>query len=188
MKPSERAAILAVHYEAIKKKPGYRSDLLEEIEELSGAPLGHRKKTRDKINEAYGLSKTTISRYLRINKLIPELKKQLDEGKIRMRAAESLSFLENVEQELIAELIADGKKINMKQAETLKKQSADGKLTKEDIISICNSGIINPQAEILKLQRKDFSKYFKPEQGNEDIERIINEALEMYFLSLNKKQ
>lgn len=187
LKPSERAAVLAVHYEAMKKKPGYRSDLLEEIEELFGAPVGHRMKTRDKISEAYGLSKTTISRYLRINKLIPELKNQLDEGKIRMRAAESLSFLENVEQELIAELIADGKKINMKQAETLKKQSADGKLAKEDIISICNSDIINPQTEILKLKCKDFSKYFKPEQGNEEIERIINEALEMYFSAGSKK-
>lgn len=110
LKPSERAAVLAVHYEAMKKKPGYRSDLLEEIEELFGAPLGNRLKTKDKISEAYGLSKTSISRYLRINKLILELKNQLDEGKIRMRAAESLSFLENAEQELIAELIADGKK------------------------------------------------------------------------------
>lgn len=60
-------------------------------------------------------------------------------------------------------------------------------MTKEDIISICNPGIINPQAEILKLQRKDFSKYFKPEQGNEEIERIINEALEMYFSAGSKE-
>lgn len=41
LKHSERAIVLATHYEAMKKKPGYRSDLIAEIEELSGAPLGH---------------------------------------------------------------------------------------------------------------------------------------------------
>lgn len=41
MKHSERAVVLSVHYEAMKKKSGCRSDLLAEIEELTCAPVGH---------------------------------------------------------------------------------------------------------------------------------------------------
>ena len=40
LKHSERAIALATHYAAMKKKSGYRSDLLEEIETLTSAQWG----------------------------------------------------------------------------------------------------------------------------------------------------
>ena len=57
MTHSERAVSLAIHYEAMKKKQGYRSDLINEIEEMlkpsdkdkTSAPLGRRLETREKI-------------------------------------------------------------------------------------------------------------------------------------------
>lgn len=84
MKHSERAVVLSVHYEAMKKKSGYRSDLLAEIEELTCAPVGHGKRTRDKLGAQYSLGKTTVARYLRVNKLIPALKERLDNDEIGM--------------------------------------------------------------------------------------------------------
>ena len=123
LKHSERAVALSVHNEAMKKKPGYRTDLLTEIEELTCAPLGHGLRTRDKLGEQYSLGKTTIARYLRVNKLIPSLKERLDNDNIGMRVAEALSYLRIEEQDIVENLLAMGTKINTKQADTLKAES-----------------------------------------------------------------
>ena len=192
LKHSERAVALAVHYEAMKKKPGYRSDLIEEIEELSDAPVGHRLKTRDKLGLQYGLGKTTIARYLRINKLIPELKELLDRNEIGMRAAEALSFLKDDEQyildEVFGELPADGKKISIMQADILKEKSSNEYLTKSSIIEILNSGYSDSTVKPIKLSGQFLSKHFSPEQSTDEIEKIINAALDMYFAAEDKTE
>jgi len=95
---SERAIAIATHYNAMKKKSGYRTDLLEEIESLTSAPMATRLSTKDKLGEKYGLSKDTIMRYVRINGLINELKKRLDNNQIALRVAVSLSYLQKHEQ------------------------------------------------------------------------------------------
>jgi len=46
LKHSERAAVLAAQYKLMKKTPGYRSDLMNEIKELIGAPRGHGTRIR----------------------------------------------------------------------------------------------------------------------------------------------
>lgn len=181
LKHSERAVALTAHYEAIKKKSGYRSDLLADIEELSGAPLGHRSRTRDKIGAQYGLGKTTVARYLRINKLIPALKEQLDKNEIGMRVAEALSFLKAKEQEIVEELLASGKKITIKQADALKEKSETGELNKTSIHEMFQPGYFEPKVKPVKLSGQFLSQHFKPEQSPDEIERIISDALEMYF-------
>ena len=192
LKHSERAVALAVHYEAIKMKPGYRSDLIEEIEELSGAPLGHRLKTRDKLGLQYGLGKTTIARYLRINKLIPELKELLDRNEIGMRAAEALSFLKSDEQAILVgvlgDLPADGKKVSITQADILKEKSSNEDLTKSAIIEILYHGYSDSTVKPVKLSGQFLSKHFSPEHSADEIEKIISAALDMYFGAEDKTE
>jgi len=182
---SERALALATHYNAMKKKSGYRSDLLREVDELSCAPLGHRSKTRDKVAELNGLSKTQVARYLRINKLIPELKDRLDNDMIGMRIAEALSFLRDNEQKMVDDLLAGGMKISIKQADTLKakSQSTNGKLDKASIKSVLEPGFFTSKVKPVKLSGKFLSPYFNENQSTEDIESVIGEALERYFSS-----
>lgn len=184
LKPSERATALSAHYTAIKKKSGYRSDLIAEIEELSCDPVGHRMNSRERLSEQYNLGSTSIARYLHINNLIPELKERLDQKKIGMRVAESLSFLKLKEQKIIEELLADGKKITMKQAEILRTQAKESELTKTSIDAILNSGNRKIQVASVNLKSQSLSKYFKPEQSADEIEKTIYAALEMYFSSL----
>lgn len=169
----------------MKKKSGYRSDLISEIEELSSAPVGHRMKTRDKLGRHYGLGKTTMARYLRINKLIPGLKELLDKHEIGMRVAESLSFLDIKAQEMIEELLTDGKKISMEQAELIKEKSQKGELTKTSASEILAPQCSNAKSKPIKLNTQFLAKYFKPEQHTEEIEKIISEALEMYYSTMN---
>ena len=185
LKHSERAIVISVHYEAMKKKSGYRSDLISEIEELSGVPVGHRMKTRDKLGEQYGLGKTTIARYLRINKLIPGLKEQLDKHEIGMRVAESLSFLDIKAQEMIEELLTNGKKISIEQAELIKENSQKGELTKTSACEILDPQCSNIKSKPIKLNTQFLSKYFKPEQNTDEIKDIISKTLEQYFTNRN---
>jgi ParB family chromosome partitioning protein len=181
MKHSERAIALASQYETMKMKPGYRSDLLQEIAELTRSPLGVRLKTGDKLGAQYGLKKTTVARYLRVNKLITPLKKRLDIDEIGMRVAEALSYLRNEEQEIVENLLADGKKICIKQADLLKEESEKGELNKIFIEQVIKPKSILTEVKPLKLRGKFLSKFFKASQGEKEIEEVIANALEQYF-------
>jgi ParB family chromosome partitioning protein len=186
LKPSEKANAIAMYYAAIKKNPGYRTDLLKEIEEPSDAPVGHRKKTRDKVAEKYGLGKTEIVRNVRAAMLITAFKNRLDNG-MSMRAAESLSYLREKEQEILDNVLGD-RKITMKQAETLKKTSQEKELDKDSIEKILEPEDSSKKIKTLKLGEEFLSAYFTKEQSEKEIQKIIEEALTRYFASHNMPQ
>ena len=123
-------------------------------------------KTRDKLGLQYGFGKTTIARYLRIDKLIPALKKRLDKNEISMRAAEALSFLKDDEQEMLDELLeelpSDSRKISIIQSDELKEKSGNEGLTKSTIIEILKPGYFDSKVKPIKLSGQFLSKHFKP--------------------------
>lgn len=181
LKHSEKAIALATHYYAMKKNPGYRTDLLQEIEDLSSVPVGQRLSTRGTLSEQHGLSSTSIQRYLRVNKLSKELKQWLDDGGIAMRVAEALSFLREKEQKIVEGLLAAGNKISMKQANNIRVASEKSSLNKTDIAKIMKSGTTPTRSKTVKLSMDLFSLHFKDGQSAEEIEKIIGEALKKYL-------
>jgi ParB family transcriptional regulator, chromosome partitioning protein len=185
LKHSEKAVILTTHYNALKKKSGYRSDLLAEIEQLTCAPLGTGTRTREKIGAQYSLGKTTVARYLRVNKLIPSLKERLDSSEIGMRVAEALSYLRVKEQNIIEKLLGDGMKININQADKLKIESEKSNITLTNISEILSSGYFPEKIKPLKLSGQFLSQHFNPDQSIEEIEKIIAKALDQYFTNQN---
>jgi len=200
MSHSERSVVLTAHYRAIAKKSGYRRDLIDEIQELidptprrktkdksSGqtcAPSGRRLDTRDKLGEQYCLSKNTIARYLRVDKLIPELKERLDTDGIGMRVAEALSYLDKREQIIADKRLSEGQKISMKQAEKLKKvRKKTSTLVEADFDSI----LAEKPASTDKPKPKVFNsevlaKYFSSEQSEDEIKKAVKEAV-YHFLN-----
>jgi ParB family chromosome partitioning protein len=137
---SERAAVIATLYEAMKKNPGYRSDLLEAVEDSTWAHLGPRLKTRDKIALQLGLDKNTILRYLHIHSLSQPLKERFDNDEFGLRAAEFLSFLRPAEQDALDALLGDGKRVYIKHAQTLREESEKGKLSAAFIKRVLEPG------------------------------------------------
>lgn len=109
LKPSEQAAVMAEHYE--KMCGSLRHDeIVKELEALTGKKdsrcgghNGHRVKSRDIMAAEYGFSSRTAARMLRLNYLIPEFKKLVDEGSVALLAAVDMSFLEESEQQAIME-------------------------------------------------------------------------------------
>ena len=181
---SERAATIAIHYEGIKDN-GRRDELVEEVEsmlsvdvDVNGVPLGHRPKSRDITAKEHGLSSTTVARYLRINKLLPEHKRRLNSGAISIRAAVSLSYLSEEEQELVDEILTNNRyRLSMSEAEDLR--VAKRPLTRDVVYQIIEDS--TTRAAPFKLDWDFIERYFKPEQSRDEIEGIIAKALDIYF-------
>ena len=83
--PSEKAYAYKMRLEAMKRQ-GFRSD-------LTSTPVG-QKFSVEQIADKSDDSKTQIQRYIRLTNLVPELLDYVDEGRIKMRPAVELSFLD----------------------------------------------------------------------------------------------
>jgi len=181
---SERAICLAQHYEAIKCQ-GRRNDLINELETLidTSPQLGTKLRADEKIARENGLSKNTVARYIRISSLIPSLLLYLDAGKIAFLTAYQLSFIEDENLQMrIVEYIQSGYKVDMKKAEILREYYENGNLTDETIsqvLSCKNSSERKP----FKLSAEILDGFFNAEQGKNEIEQIIVNALQFYYAS-----
>ena len=92
--PSEKAFAYKMRLDAMKRLPGRPS-------KENGAPVGPNfegQKSRDVLAEQTGDSHSQIQRYIRLTELAPELLEMVDEGKIAMRPAVELSYLNEIEQ------------------------------------------------------------------------------------------
>ena len=178
---SERAAALKTLYDAMKKKRGYRSDLIKEIDEINtSSQTGRKLETREKLGLKYGLDKNVISRYLAANKLIPELKDRLDSGRLGMLAAYSLSCLPPKEQRMLEGLLEESHRVTTKQAEELREKSKNEELDKESINQILERK--DPtKTRPVKINSDILSRHFNESQSPEEIEEVILKALEKYF-------
>ena len=96
MSISQQAHIYALDV-AVNKRQGKRSDLIKNIEQnlkifSNGAdletctPVGNKLKTVEIVGDKYGVSKNTIARLIRIDTLLPQLKKFIDNKQIPVRA------------------------------------------------------------------------------------------------------
>jgi len=192
---SERAVALKRHYEAIKSQ-GKRMDLINEIEMLSKlqdksdcgtcGQVVLKVSSREISGKNYDFSGRTVSRYIKLNELIPELLLRVDNEEIAFIPAVALSFVGKSDQQEIERVVAENEfKVNIAKTDLLKSYSLAGTLTADKIYGIL-SGEINKNKKsnkptAIKIKQKVISKYFTPEQKSNEIERIIEMALEMYF-------
>jgi len=179
MKHSEKAIVIAVHYEAMKKKSGYRSDLIEGVGDATCSLIGNRSRSMDKLAEQQGLSRNTIARYLRVNEMISGLKEKLDKGDFGIYAAVSLSYLRESEQGLLNDILGEKGNVGIRQADRLRKASAERKLKKGDIEQILNPE--KPVVKPFKFKSELVSEFFNGNESEEEIGNTIVEALRAYL-------
>lgn len=169
--PSERAKAYKMKLEAIKKQ-GLRTD-------LTSGPLVP-KLSRDELGEINGESGRQISRYIRLNNLIPELLEDVDMGKIAFRPAVELSYLEEEEQKDLSYYIDENEATpSLSQAIQMKKLSQAGVLTEERIQAILTEEKPNQKLKI-KVPLERIQNYFPPDASAKEIEDTIVEALKDY--------
>ena len=143
--PSEKAFAYKMRLEAMKRQ-GKRTD-------LTCDPLGHKLEgtksvmlLADKSND----SKTQIQRYVRLTNLVPELLDYVDEGRIKMRPAVELSYLdEDSQRDVVDEIDLNDATPSHDQTIRMRKFFDDGKLTTEAIQAIMSEEKPNQKEKIV---------------------------------------
>lgn len=183
MSHSEKAELIYRRNEALKRQ-GRRTDLNPDDETKS-------------VDEEFHLSRSSIQRYLRIYKLSDELKQKLDDGKIGVKIAVDLSFISEDCQRFISDLINnEDLKIDKKMSEKMKKVAERNALDENTILKIINgkeddkekTEKTKSKKKAIKVSKKVLEKYFIPEQDQKEIDKVIDEALKLYYGSDNAEE
>ena len=171
--PSERARAYKMKLEAIKRQ-GARNDLTSD---LLGQKL-EQKSSRDLIAENSPDSSTQIQRYLRLNELIPELLRMVDDQKIALTPAVEISYLTKEEQEILFMTIdCEMATPSLSQAQRMKQISREGKLTDDMILQIMSEKK-KPECWNLVFPMNKVSKYFPKSYTPKRMEETIYGLLE----------
>ena len=199
MRHSEKAAVIALHHGKMFSQ-GKRNDILEALQILEQGQKIPIDGTPDEANgegqaqngwnsakavgEAYGLSKNSVSRYLRVNGLAAELKEMLDNDEIGMLSAVSVSYLSEHEQILLADIMRDhGFSLGPKKAGALRQASKEEGLNTISIKAILADAKISASKRLPAIRFKDevYSRYFTEETTAEEVSTVVEEALQYYF-------
>ena len=177
--PSEKAFAYKMRLEAMKRQAGRPSkDNL--------VPLGLNF-SRVELSEQSGESQTQIQRYIRLTNLVPELLDLVDEGKIKMRPAVELSYLdEDSQRAVVDEIDLNQCTPSHDQTIRMRKFFADGKLTPEVVSAIMGEEKPNQREKIVLRGDKVRSLIPKniPVSQTED---YVVKALEHYSRFLRQR-
>lgn len=173
--PSEKARAYKMKMDAMKRQ-GKRTD-------LTSTPLAGKPKERETatiIGQLNGDSGDQVRRFIRLNELTPELLEFVDEGKIGMRPAVELSYLQEEEmRDLVDYIDTEGVFPSHAQTIRMKELSRQGQLSTEAINEIMGEDKPN-QKEKIRLPAERLGKYFPPGTTAQQMEDTIVRALEMY--------
>lgn len=137
----------------------------------------------EKVADEYGLSRNTIARLVRISKLSDGILGWIDKGQLAVRAGVELSYLSADEQSELFEInSADNDmlmKISEAQARDLRILSADGVLDEDNILKVLSAKKKTPDKK-LPIAPTLYKKYFAG-LSNEEIQQIVEQALEMFY-------
>ena len=139
--PSEKAFAYKMRLEAMKRR-GFRSDLTSD-------PVG-QKFSVEKIADNSNDSKTQIQRYIRLTNLVPELLEFVDEGRIKMRPAVELSYLdEDCQRDVVDEIDLNDATPSHDQTIRMRKLFNEGNLTTEAIHAVMSEEKPNQKEKIV---------------------------------------
>ena len=179
--PSEKAFSYKMRLEAMKRLPGRPS-------KDNVSPVGTNLRSDEILAQEVGDSRNQINRYIRLTRLIPELLQLVDDGKIALRPAVELSYLNDWEQEdlLNAMDLADATPSHA-QAIKMRKFSAENKLTPEVIESIMCEEKPN-QKEKINIRYEDAKRYIPSNVPYSQTGEFILKALEYYHRHLERQR
>jgi len=144
--PSEKAFAYKMRLEAMNRKAGRPSK-----ENLTPVESDYEKlRTNEKFANEVGESREQIRRYIRLTNLVPELLEFVDEGRIKMRPAVELSYLnEDCQRDLVDEIDLNDCTPSHDQAIRMRKFFEEGKLTTEAISAIMSEEKPNQREKIV---------------------------------------
>ena len=144
--PSEKAFAYKMRLEAMKRQAGRPS-------KENSVPVAQNyegKTSRELLGEQVGESQDQVRRYIRLTSLVPELLDLVDEGKIKMRPAVELSYLdEDSQRAVVDEIDLNQCTPSHDQTIRMRKFFTDGKLTPEVVSAIMSEEKPNQREKIV---------------------------------------
>jgi len=181
--PSEKAFSYKMRLEAMKRQ-GQRTD-------LTSRPVGDKldeRRSGEILGETVGESERQVQRYIRLTELVPELLQLVDDGKIALRPAVELSYLNDIEQQdLVEEIGLTLATPSHAQAIKMRNFSKEGKLTPEVIESIMCEEKPN-QREKINIRYEDARRYIPSSVPYDKTSEFILKALEYYHRHLERQR
>ena len=180
--PSEKAFAYKMRLDAMNRQ-GKRTD-------LTLSPLGTKLRASDELAQECGDSRNQIHRYIRLTNLVPELLEFVDEGRIKMRPAVELSYLdEDAQRDVVDEIDDNELTPSHDQTIRMRKLFDEGKLTTEVIQVIMEEEKPNQKEKI--VFRGDRVRNLLPKSMSiSETEDYVCKALEHYnkFLQRNRNR
>lgn len=170
--PMEKAKAYAMKLNAIKHQ-GSRTDL------TSGQIV--QKLSVEKVAEGTTDGYKTIQRFIRLNNLVPDLQKKVDDGSLKFNPAVELSYLSPTEQNDFLDYIeSQSCSPSLSQAQMLKAASKDGALNHGKLLEIMDSKkpSVPPRDPTLTISISKIARYFPAGYTQEQMVGIIMQLLE----------
>ena len=170
--PMEKAKAYAMKLNAIKHQ-GSRTDL------TSGQIV--QKLSVEKVAEGTTDGYKTIQRFIRLNNLVPDLQKKVDDGSLKFNPAVELSYLSPTEQNDFLDYIeSQSCSPSLSQAQKLKAASKDGALDHGKMLEIMDTKkpSVPPRDPTLTISVSKIARYFPTGYTQEQMVGIIMQLLE----------
>ena len=182
--PCDKGRAYQMKLEAIKRQQGERTD-------LTCDPVGHKSESQRSVQNLADDSldsKTQIQRYIRLTQLIPELQDFVDEGRIKMRPAVELSYLDEEAQRDVVDLIDETEAFpSHDQAIRMRKAFDEGTLNYNAVSKIMREPKPN-QREKLSIPAERLEGLLPKDYSHEQQEDYVFKALEWYQKYLRKQR
>ena len=181
--PSEKARAYKMKLDAMKRQ-GKRTDLTSD-------PVGPKsRRSNEELAESVNESTTQIKRYIRLNELVPELLQFVDEGKIRLRTAVELSYLdEDIQRDIVDCIDGMGGESfpSFSQVVRIRKKAEQEGITYEEIKDILSEEKPN-QVERIKIPSEKLREFFGHDLTDAELIEHVFKALDYYTKHLRRQR
>ena len=171
--PMEKARAYAMKLEAISRQ-GARRD-------LTSRQLVGKLEAADEVGLKTGESGRQVQRFVRLNSLVPDLQKKVDDGSLKFNPAVELSYLSPTEQNDFLDYIeSQSCSPSLSQAQKLKAASKDGALDHGKMLEIMDTKkpSVSPRDPTLTISVSKIARYFPAGYTQEQMVGIIMQLLE----------
>ncbi len=177
--PSEKAFAYKMRLDAMKRQ-GKRTD-------LTSTPVESKLRSNESLGNETGESREQIRRYVRLTNLVPELLQFVDEGRIKMRPAVELSYLdEDCQRDVVDEIDMTDSTPSHDQTIRMRKFFDEGKLTTEVVQAIMEEEKPN-QKEKIVLRGERVRQLIPKNVPLNQTEEYVCKALEHYASFLRRR-
>lgn len=171
--PMEKARAYAMKMDAISHQGEHR--------DATSNQVGWKSESAFVVGQQAGDSGTQVRRFIRLNSLVPDLQKKVDDGSLKFNPAVELSYLSPTEQNDFLDYIeSQSCSPSLSQAQKLKAASKDGALDHGKLLEIMDTKkpSVPPRDPTLTISVSKIARYFPTGYTQEQMVGIIMQLLE----------